>query len=111
MRDVVLALSTRFPGAEITESITRAEWNGEEVHWVRVDAAAPGRTFFIGVARGALDHPQNLLQQLDDYLYVVDLTSSATLVLTDRSGISRYRPHDVAPDRRASKHHTPEAAV
>lgn len=90
MADVVVALRTGFPGAEVTESVKPADWTGEEVHWVRVETHLPARILFVGVTRGALDHPQNLVRQLHDDLALIAPAGSATLLLTDRSGRSRF---------------------
>ncbi|HWZ27612.1 MAG TPA: hypothetical protein VNX15_03570 [Gemmatimonadales bacterium] len=89
MVDVVAALDARYPGAEITESVKPADWTGEEVHWVRVDQG-DHRTIFVGVTKEALDHPQNLIRQLDEYLLLLAPNSSATVTLRDHSDLRRF---------------------
>lgn len=91
MADVILALGARFPGAMITESVKPADWTGEEVHWARVLATSPRRTVFVGVSREALDHPQDLVRQLNEYFELIAPEGAATLILKDHSDNSRYR--------------------
>lgn len=90
LADVIVALEAGFPGAEITESVKPADWTGDEVHWVRVETQLPQRVLFVGVTREALDHPQNLVRQLHDYLELIIPGGSATLLLTDHSDQSRF---------------------